>query len=379
MSVDAARKALRPLVRRHLAQNAGSSTESRLNPPIRVAIIGYGYASKTFHAPLVASVPGLQLRAISSSDAAKVAADWPEVDVEPSPQALLARPDIELVIVPTPNDTHFPLARAALLAGKHVVVDKPFTLTLPEAQQLVALAAERQRVLSVFHNRRWDGGFLTVRELIASGRLGRIVHMESHFDRFRPVVRARWREQAGAGGGLWLDLGAHLVDQTLQLFGRPQAILLDLMRQRDGAQTDDAFHAQLRYADGLRVILHASALAAAPGASFTLHGTRGSFVKTGLDPQEDALKAGQRPDGRSPWTLPGEQASLVLQDGDAPDRLVAAQQPVLPGRYVDFFAALRDAILGRAPNPVPGEEAAQVMALLELGVASHQARRELTC
>ncbi|CAG1013746.1 scyllo-inositol 2-dehydrogenase (NADP+) [Burkholderiaceae bacterium] len=351
--------------------------ESRLHPPLRVAIIGYGYASKTFHAPLIASVPGLELRAIGSSDAAKVAADWPGVDVEPTPAALLARPDIDLVVVPTPNDTHFPLAHAALMAGKHVVVDKPFTLTLAEAQQLNTLAAAQQRVLSVFHNRRWDGGFLTLRELLASGRLGRVVHAESHFDRFRPAVRPRWREQAGAGSGLWVDLGAHLVDQTLQLFGRPQAIALDLLTQRDGAQTDDGFHAQLRYASGLRVILHATALAAVPGASFTVHGTRGSFVKTGLDPQEDALKAGQRPDGRAAWALPAENALLVLQDGDASDKLVSDHVPVLAGRYVDYYAAVRDAILGRGPNPVPGEQAASVMALLELGVASHQARREL--
>jgi len=344
---------------------------------IRVGIVGYGYATKTFHAPLIASVPGLALTAVSSSDASKVRADWPALAVYASPQELLARPDIDLVVVPTPNDTHFPLARDALLAGKHVVVDKPFTLTLDEAKQLTELARRQQRVLSVFHNRRWAGDFLTVKEVIASAVLGRITHYESHFDRYRPNVRQRWREQAGPGGGLWLDLGSHLVDQVLELFGPPTAINLDLMTQRDAAVSNDGFHAQLRYPDGLRVVLHATTLAASPGPTFLIHGTRGSFLKTGLDPQEDALKAGQRPDGVSRWDLPPEVATLVLQDEHASDTVRTSPCPVQAGRYTDYYAAVRDAILGLGANPVPGEQAARVMALLDLGVASHEARREM--
>ncbi|HJV60055.1 MAG TPA: oxidoreductase [Albitalea sp.] len=351
-----------------------------MSSSIRVGVIGYGYATKTFHAPLIAGVPGLTLRAMSSSDPAKVLADWPGLIVEADPQALIARDDIDLVVVPTPNDTHFPLAKAALEAGKHVVVDKPFTLTGAEAVELAALARRHERVLSVFHNRRWDGDFLSLRDVLAGGRLGRIVQFESHFDRFRPVVRARWREQGGPGSGLWVDLGAHLVDQCLQLFGAPQAIALDLCAQRDGAVANDRFHAQLRYAGGLRVLLHASALAAAPGARFTLHGTRGSYVKHGLDPQEDALKAGRRPAAPgvdSDWRLPAEQATLLLADSPASDALQATSEPVQAGRYLDYYAALRDAILGRGPNPVPPEEAAEVMRWLDLGLASHEARREL--
>jgi predicted dehydrogenase len=257
----------------------------RMASAIRVGIIGFGYATQTFHAPLIASVPGLEVAAISTSNPDKVRAGWPAAAIETTPHALLARADIDLVVVPTPNDTHHPLARAALLAGKHVVVDKPFTLTQAEALDLCALAKQCGRVLSVFHNRRWAGDFLEVRELLARGTLGRVVHVESHFDRFRPQVRVRWREQDGAGSGLWMDLGSHLVDQALLLFGRPEALALDLLRQRDGALTDDGFHARLRYAGGLRVELHASALAAAPDAMFRIHGTRGSFVKQGLDPQ----------------------------------------------------------------------------------------------
>lgn len=345
--------------------------------PIRVGILGYGYATKTFHAPLVASVPGLALQAVSSSDASKVHADWPALQVCDTPAALIGRGDIDLVIVPTPNETHFPLAREALLAGKHVVVDKPFTLTLDEARQLTELAAKRQRVLSVFHNRRWDGDFLTAREVIAGGRLGRVTHFESHFDRYRPIVRGRWREQAGPGGGLWLDLGSHLLDQAVQLFGLPAGLQVDLATQRDGAVTNDAFHAQLRYAHGLRVVLHASALVAAPGARFAVHGTGGSWVKSGLDPQEDALKTGQRPDGVARWDLPEETATFVLPDDRHPDLVRSSPHAVKAGCYTDYYAAVRDAILGVGPNPVTGEEAARVMALLELGIKSHESRREL--
>ena len=252
---------------------------------LRVGLIGYGFASQTFHAPLIAGVPGLELVAVSSRDAAKVRADWPTVQVHGQPLALVNRPDIDLVIVPTPNDSHFPLARAALLAGKHVVVDKPFTVTVAEGRELAQLAGQAGRVLSVFHNRRWDSDFLTVQQLLRDGTLGRIVHLESRFDRYRPEVRQRWRETAGPGSGLWYDLGPHLLDQALQLFGMPLALQMDRAVVRDNAVTDDWFQAQLRY-DRHRVSLHVSALVAAGPPRFAVHGTHGSFVKHGLDAQE---------------------------------------------------------------------------------------------
>lgn len=347
---------------------------------LRVGLLGYGYASKTFHAPLIAGVPGLQLAAVSSSDAAKVQADWPGLPVEQTAQALIARDDIQLVVVPTPNDTHHALAKAALLAGKHVVVDKPFTVTLPEAQELQVLAQAKGVVLSVFHNRRWDADFLTLQSLLASGLLGRVVHFESHFDRYRPEVRARWREQAGRGGGLWYDLGPHLLDQALQLFGLPEAIWLDLALQRDGAATDDYFHAQLRYGglhEGLRVILHASALVPAVGPRFIVHGTRGSFVKQGLDPQEDQLKAGARPrlDALGDWGRDTQDGVLTLPQ--SPTAPAQQARPTVPGNYLAYYAAVRDAILHHAPNPVPAAEAMQVMALIEAGMHSHAARHEM--
>lgn len=345
-------------------------------PRLRVGLIGYGYAGKTFHAPLISAVPDLELAAVASSDAAKVHADWPGVAVHASSAELIARDDLDLVVIATPNDTHHPLARAALLAGRHVVVDKPFTVALDEARELVALARERRRLLSVFHNRRWDGDFMTLRQLVADGALGRVVEMSSRHDRYRPEVRRRWRESAAPGAGLWFDLGPHLVDQALQLFGRPRAITLERDLLRDGALADDWFHASLRY-DRLHVHLHAGMLVAASAPRFAVHGTLASFVKEGLDAQEDALKAGARPTWppQAGWGVDPGRASRVTRAGDG----VAAVEPVAMqrGAHQAYFAAVAAAIRGEAPNPVPPEEALDVMALIELGIRSAGERREL--
>ena len=344
--------------------------------PLRVGLIGYGYAGKTFHAPLVAAVPDLALVAVASSDAAKVHADWPAVTVHATPAELIAREDIDLIVIATPNDTHHPLARSALLAGRHVVVDKPFTVALDDARELVALARQRRRVLSVFHNRRWDADFLTLRRLVSEGALGRVVEMSSRHDRFRPEVRQRWREGAGPGAGLWFDLGPHLVDQALQLFGRPRAITLVRDLVRDGALADDWFAAHLRY-DRLHVHLHAGMLVAASAPRFAVHGTAASFVKEGLDTQEDSLKAGVRPTWppQPGWGVDPGRALRVTRADDG--TAVAEPVALLPGAHQAYFAGVAAAIRGTAPNPVPAEEALEVMALIELGIASAEQRREL--
>jgi len=343
---------------------------------LKVGLIGYGYAGKTFHAPLVAAVPGLELAAVASSDAAKVHADWPQVAVHATPAELIARDDLDLVVIATPNDTHHALARAALVAGRNVVVDKPFAVTLDEARDLVGLARERGRLLSVFHNRRWDADFLTLERLVGEGALGRVVEMESRFERWRPEVRARWREGAGPGAGLWLDLGPHLMDQALQLFGPPQALTLVRERTREGALADDWFRATLRY-DRLQVHLQASMLAADVAPRFVVRGTRASFVKHGLDVQEDALKAGARPGwpAAADWGRDPGPATIVTRDGDAPpvETPVALEQ----GTQMAYCAAVAAPIRGEGPNPVPPEQALAVMALIELGLASADQRREL--
>ena len=343
-----------------------------MSNPLNVAIIGYGAAAKIFHAPVIASVPGLVLKAIVSSDPGKVRADWPAIDAIDTPAEVFARPDIDLVIIPTPNATHFPLARAALEAGKHVVVDKPFTVTVTEAKLLQSEARARGRLLSVFHNRRWDGDFLTLSQIVAAGELGAMVHFESHFDRFRPEIRARWREQAQAGSGLWFDLGPHLLDQTVQLFGLPESISLNLARQRDGSEVDDWFHAVLRYGES-RVVLHGGALVPVPAPRFVLHGRQGSFIKHGLDVQEDALKAGRRP-GDPGWNIDPQAATVSVWENGV---CSAREVPLLAGNYPAYYEGIRDAIMGGGEPPVTVEDAIVVMRLLELGVQSAQSGREM--
>ncbi|MBW9431574.1 oxidoreductase [Atlantibacter hermannii] len=339
---------------------------------IRVGLIGYGYASKTFHAPLIVGTPGMTLAAVSSSDASKVHADWPNVTVFSDPKQLFNDPSLDLIVIPTPNDTHFPLARAAMEAGKHVVVDKPFTVTLSQARELEAMAKSRGLVLSVFHNRRWDSDFLTLKGLIAEGKLGEVSYFESHFDRYRPQVRNRWREQAGPGSGIWYDLGPHLIDQALVLFGVPVSITVDMAQLRPDAQTTDYFHAVLTYPQR-RVVLHSTMLAAAESARYIVHGTRGSYVKFGLDPQEDRLKAGERPPLED-WGYDMRDGVLTLAVGDELD---AQTLLTVPGNYPAYYAAIRDALNGQGENPVPASQAIRVMELIELGIESAKHRSTL--
>ncbi|HHE9812434.1 TPA: oxidoreductase [Enterobacter cloacae] len=343
-----------------------------MSDSIRVGLIGYGYASKTFHAPLIAGTPGMALAAVSSSDATKVHADWPTVPVVSEPKHLFNDPNIDLIVIPTPNDTHFPLAKAALEAGKHVVVDKPFTVTLSQARELDALAKSLGILLSVFHNRRWDSDFLTVKALLSEGTLGEITFFESHFDRFRPQVRNRWREQAGPGSGIWYDLAPHLLDQAVNLFGLPVSMTVDLAQLRPGAQTTDYFHAILSYPQR-RIVLHGTMVAAAESARYIIHGTRGSYVKFGLDPQEDRLKNGER--------LPQEDWGYDMRDGVVTkvegETLVEETLLTSPGNYPAYYAAVRDALNGTGENPVPASQAIQIMELIELGIESAKHRATL--
>ena len=323
---------------------------------IRVALIGYGYAGKTLHAPLIAATQGLELTVVGSSDAQKVNADLPEVRVVVDPRAAATDAQADLVVIATPNDTHVPLATAALEAHKHVVVDKPFTLTLAEAQRIAALAKAQGRLLSVFHNRRWDSDFLGARAALNDDRLGDVVHFESHFDRFRPIARDRWRERAIPGGGILYDLGPHLIDQALNLFGMPAAVSADSARQRAEAPIEDWVHLVLDYGR-LRVILHASMLVAGGARRLVLHGTKGSWIKQSEDVQEKQLIAGMRP-GAPGWGVDPDSATIY--DGSS-----TAEVTVPTGDYRNYYAALRDAILGHGPNPVTPAEAVAVMQILE--------------
>ncbi|WP_273429653.1 oxidoreductase [Chitinibacter tainanensis] len=339
---------------------------------LKVGLIGYGYAGKTIHAPLIDSCPGLQLTAIASSRPADVIADWPDCVIKTEPDRLITHPGLDLIVIATPNETHYPLARAALAAGKHVVIDKPFTLDLREADDLVARADAAGLLLSVFHNRRWDSDYLALAACVRAGRLGHIVSFTSHFDRFRPQVRSRWREADVPGAGLWYDLGPHLVDQALQLFGPPEAVSADLSLRREGALTVDDFHVVLHYKT-MRAVLSAGTLVHGGTPRFLVQGSQAAFKVNGLDHQEGWLKDGARPD-QDTWGRDTRQADILQASGD--DTLVD-KLPLPAGDYLAYYRQIRQAILGEAPNPVPGHQAREVMHILDLARQSSAEGRRI--
>ena len=327
-----------------------------MTAPVGVALIGYGYAGRTFHAPLIGAEPALALRVVASRDAARVHADLPGMDVAADPAEAIGRADVNLVVIATPNASHAPLARMAIAAGKHVVIEKPMAPTLAEASELSALATAAGVGLRVFHNRRWDSDFLTVRAAIEQGLLGTVSHFESHFDRFRPTVRDRWRENAGPGSGVWFDLGPHLVDQALLLFGMPSRVIASMAQQRPGAQATDWAHVILEY-PALRVILHAGMLVAGGSHRFVIHGDRASLTKQKLDPQEAQLVAGMRP-GAPGWGHDPDPA--VLHDAGG-SRILAATA----GDQRGFYRELARALPGGASDSVDIAQSIAVMTVVQ--------------
>ncbi|MGN6817345.1 MAG: oxidoreductase [Sphingomonas sp.] len=336
---------------------------------IGVGLIGYGLAGRAFHAPYVRATPGLALRAVVSRDAAKVHADLPETSVVPDVASLLAAPGIDLVVVASPDALHAEHALAALAAGKHVLIDKPFATSLDDARRIAAAGDAAGRSVTVFQNRRWDADFRTLQRLIAEDTLGEIVQFESHFDRWRPKPTGLWKEERA--GGAWLDLGPHLVDQALVLFGRPAGITLDVATLREGAPAPDYFHATLRYPQR-RVILHATKLAAQFGLRFAVHGTRASWIKHGTDPQETATLTGSAPGGDD-WGLDRVEGLLTTaEDG------VTAPVPNARGDYRLFWQALVSSLRGEGANPVPPGEAIATMEVLDAGLRSAARRAEIS-
>lgn len=345
-----------------------------MTSPLKTGLMGYGFAGQTFHAPVIAHCGRASVAAIATGQPDRAHADFPDAQVVRDLDALLALDDIECIVLATPNDTHYDFARRTLEAGKHVVVDKPVTLTSDEARSLASLAQSKGLLFAPFHNRRWDGDFLTVRDLLASGQLGRVTHFESHFDRFRPYVRQRWREDATRGGGLLFDLGPHLIDQTLALFGSPATVSATVATRRDNGGAPDFVHLLLGY-DGLDVVLHASALTALAPARFAIHGTRGSYVKHGLDTQEDQLKAGLRP-SQAGFGGGNEAGRLRILEGEG-DAEVERDLPTRDGAYADFYRAVAATIQDGAPFPVPAQDAVDVMAIIELAARSAEEGRRL--
>ena len=339
---------------------------------VRVGVLGFGLAGQVFHAPMIRAVPGLELACILERHGSLAREKYPEVRVARTLEELLADETIRLCVIGTPHNTHFDLARRCLLAGRDVVVDKPFTVTLREAEELIALAKQKKRLLTVYQNRRWDGDFQTVKKILKAGTLGRVAEYEVRFERFRPELRPNnWRERDQPGSGMLLELGPHLVDQVLQLFGTPQAITAEVFRQREGSQVDDAFDVCLEYA-GLRALLHSRIIAYAPGPHFAVHGTKGSFVKFGMDPQEELLKAGALPEGESWGEDPEEYWGTLAVVGGAGQKVKTEA-----GDYRSFYINLRDAIVKGTPPAVTTEQAWRTMRVLELAQQSSRERRTL--
>jgi predicted dehydrogenase len=355
---------------------------------IGVGVVGFGLGGRVFHAPFVNAVTGLRLAAVLQRKGDEAAKAYPATKIVRSFGELLADKTIELVVVTTPNATHFELAKQALEAGKHVVIDKPFTATSEEALKLGQLAKSKGLLAIPFHNRRWDGDFLTVKKLIAELAVGRLVTFESHFDRFRPAPREGvWQEAENPANGMLFDLGPHLVDQALALFGPPDSITASVRSDRDETAIEDAFDITLSYpgANGKGLLAHCrtSYLACRNAPRFLLHGTNGSFVKYGLDPQEPALVGGAKlPKLGSPevWLQEGESAwgaLTVAPNPASPARLVESKVKTEIGDYRGFYANVRDAILGAAPLALTAQDGFRVIRLLELARQSSAEGRTL--
>ena len=333
--------------------------------PVRVGLVGYGLAGAVFHAPLVAATDGLRLAAVVTSDADRAAAArdrYPGVEVLGAADRLWdgATP-VDLVVVATPNRTHVPLARAALAAGCHVVVDKPLAPTAAEGASLVEEAARAGRMLTVFQNRRWDGDFLTLRALLAERALDDVFRFESRFERWRPAAKPGWRQDAApdAAGGLLYDLGSHLVDQALVLFGPAALVYAELDPRYPGAGVDDDAFVALTHASGVRSHLWMNVLAAQGGPRFRVLGRAGAYTKHGLDPQEAALRAGSTPRDAGWGQEPADQWG-ALGAGDSLRRV-----PTAAGDYARVYAGVAAALRDGAPPPVDPADAVATLRVIE--------------
>ncbi|MCR6489496.1 Gfo/Idh/MocA family oxidoreductase [Amycolatopsis sp. OK19-0408] len=340
---------------------------------LHVGILGYGIGGRVFHAPLVAATPGMLPAVITTSgNAAQARADHPGAEVVPDANALFERAgDLDLVVVSTPNRTHVPLALRAIEAGLPVVVDKPFAPTALEAEQVVAAAKAAGVGLTVFQNRRLDSDFLTVKKVLESGKLGDVFRFESRYDRWVPKPKDNWREfgDPAEAGGLLYDLGAHIVDQALQLFGPVTQVYAETDRRRAGVQVDDDVFVALKHANGVRSHLWASALAGTQNPRFRVLGDQATFTKYGLDVQEPQIKSGVRP-GDDGWGVePAADAGKIGIGNDV------KTVPTEVGRYEQFYAQVRDALRGEGELPVDPVSSVEALRVIE---AAHRSGVEGT-
>jgi scyllo-inositol 2-dehydrogenase (NADP+) len=342
---------------------------------VRVGVIGFGLAGQAFHAPVIRGVQGMELACIVERRGTRAQEKYPDVRVARTLEELLADKTIQLCVIATPNDSHFDLARACLLAGRDVVVDKPFVPSLRQSEELIRLAAERGRLITVYQDRRWDGDFQTVKKIVESGKLGAVVEYECRFDRFRLEPKANaWRERADQpAAGVLFDLGPHVLDQALVLFGEPRAVTASAFCERETSQVDDSFDVCLEYPT-LRAMGRARIIAFAPGPHFLIHGTNGSFVKYGMDPQEARLRGENLPQGTewgADWGEEAEELWGTLSLVGQPSIRVKTER----GDYRGFYANVRDAIEKKAALDVTPEQALRTMRGVMLAHKSSRERR----
>ncbi|MDA8441400.1 MAG: oxidoreductase [Peptococcaceae bacterium] len=347
-----------------------------MNRVLNVGLIGYGMAGQAFHAPIINAVPNLRLTKVVERHSHKAMERYPWVTVVDNVEVLWQDQELELVVIAVPNALHYELAKQALLHGKHVVVEKPFTVTAQQAQELIDIAESQKLILSVFQNRRWDGDFRTIQQIVRENLLGRIVEYEAHYDRYLNYIRPNtWKEESGLGSGILYDLGSHLIDQAQVLFGTPRSVTAKLCRQREESKIDDSFELRLDYSE-LTVTLKAGMLVRERGPHFVIHGNKGSFVKYGLDGQEEMLKKGLAPSGVSDpsWGLePQEQWGMLNTDFGGLHCLGKIE--TLPGAYPDFYANIYAAIVKSADLCVKPEQARNTIRIIELAAQSNAENR----
>ena len=348
---------------------------------INVGIIGFGMAGQIFHAPIIVSVDGLTIKTIRTSNEEhemKAKSLVPDVHITTKNSNILDDPEIDLVLIVTPNEFHFPLAKEALEKGKHVVVDKPMTIHSKDAKTLIRIAESKNLMLSVYQNRRFDGDLQSVKEVIQSKKLGRLVEFELHYDRFRNFLKDNWREVDEAGSGTLYDLGPHIIDQALELFGLPESIYADVQVQRSVASTTDYFDIDLYYESGLKVILKSGMLVKELGPRWQIHGENGSFLKYGIDPQEESLKAGLLPKNDPHWgkELPEFFGTVHYVDGERDKR---EQVPTATGDYRLYYENIRDVINHKADLIVKPIESYHNIRLIELAIESSKKSSRIPC
>ncbi len=340
-----------------------------------VGLASYGMSGQIFHAPLLHVHPGFEIISILERSKKLSAERYPYARIVRTYEELLRDDSIQLLVVNTPDPLHYEMAKEALLAGKHVIVEKPFVQDSIKGQELTDLADSRNRLLSVFHNRRWDGDFLTIRKILDDGVLGRLVEYEAHFDRYRNFIQENtWKEDAGSGSTL-NNLGSHLIDQAVCLFGKPEDVFADIRILRTGGRVDDAFTILLGYPD-IKVTLKASYLVKEPGPRYYLHGTSGSFLKHGIDPQEDALKSGEWPLGDEWGKEPeSEWGILSTESGDTAFR---DKIETIPGRYNEFYENIHRALESGTEPAVTADQANMVIRIIEAARKSHESGSRIT-